>query len=319
MTSVVLGSGAKSNSIPPATYLQRSTNLEQPLAVVPDRCSFPRWSRVLIKNLFQKWSRDDQKMTLGGLHGRGMVNTSGVGAPMIPRGQVIYHQQKCRAQQRVVPTISQLSWENFIWEYYKEEEESITKVIGVLYTQETLVVLWSGVKSNSVPLVMYLHRSTNAEQSLSMFPDRSSFPCWSRVLIKNLFQKWSRDDQKMTLGGLHGRGMVNTSGVGAPMIPRGQVIYHQQRCRAQQRVVPTISQWSWSGEFHLRVLRGGGGERPSIQNTSDFSAFFSKINKIVFQYMYASGGTVELVCKLKLILYHVSLYKIKILNMNYKL
>ena len=63
----------------------------------------------------------------------------------------------------------------------------------------------------------------------------------------------------MTLGGLHGRGMVHSSGVGAPMVPRGQVIHHQQRCRAQQRVTTTISQIS--GEFHLRDLRGGGGER----------------------------------------------------------
>jgi len=114
----------------------------------------------------------------------------------------------------------------------------------VLYTKKTSVVLGSGAKSNSVPPATYLQRSTNAEQSLSMFPDRSSFPRWSRVLIKNISQKWSRDDHKMTLGGLHGRGMVQTSEVGAPMIPRGQVIYHQQRCRAQQRVVPTISQLS---------------------------------------------------------------------------
>ena len=38
--------------------------------------------------------------------------------------------------------------ENFVQEFYEEEEESVTEVIGVLYTQETLVVLWSGVKSN---------------------------------------------------------------------------------------------------------------------------------------------------------------------------
>ena len=63
----------------------------------------------------------------------------------------------------------------------------------------------------------------------------------------------------MTLGGLHGRGMVHSSGVGAPMVPRGQVIHHQQRCRAQQRVTTTISQIS--GKFHLRDLRGGGVER----------------------------------------------------------
>ena len=125
----------------------------------------------------------------------------------------------------------------------------------------TSVVLGSGAKSNSIPPATYLQRSTNLEQPLAVVPDRCSFPRWSRVLIKNLFQKCSRDDHKMTLGGLHGRGMVHSSGVGAPMVPRGQVIHHQQRCRAQQRVVPTISQLSWSGEFHMRVLRGGGGER----------------------------------------------------------
>ena len=31
---------------------------------------------------------------------------------------------------------------------YEEEEESVTEVIGVLYTQVTSVVLWSGNKSN---------------------------------------------------------------------------------------------------------------------------------------------------------------------------
>ena len=36
--------------------------------------------------------------------------------------------------------------ENFIQKTY--EEESVTEVIGVLYTQETSVVLWSGAKSN---------------------------------------------------------------------------------------------------------------------------------------------------------------------------
>ena len=66
-------------------------------------------SRVLIKNISQKCSRDDGKMTLGGLHGHGMVHSSGVGAPMIPRGHVIHHQQTCTAQQQVVPTISRLS------------------------------------------------------------------------------------------------------------------------------------------------------------------------------------------------------------------
>ena len=65
----------------------------------------------------------------------------------------------------------------------------------------------------------------------------------------------------MTLGGLHGHVMVHSSGVGARMVPRGQVIHHQQRCRAQQRVTTTISQLSRSGEFHSKDLRGGGVKR----------------------------------------------------------
>ena len=108
-TSVVLGSRVKSNFIPPVAYLQRSTTSKQLLSMVHDRSSLPRSSRVLIKNISQKCSRDDRKMTLGGLHGHGMVHTSGVGASMVPRGHVIHHQQRCIAQQQVVPTITQLS------------------------------------------------------------------------------------------------------------------------------------------------------------------------------------------------------------------
>ena len=44
------------------------------------------------------------------------------------------------------------------------------------------------------------------------------------------------------------------------MVPRGQVIHHQQTCRAQQRVVPTISRSSGSSKVHFKVLRGGGVE-----------------------------------------------------------
>ena len=99
--SLVLHKGIKSNFIPPVTYLQRSTNSKQPLSMVHDRSSLPRSSRLLIKNISQKCSRDDRKMTLGGLHGHGMVQTSEVGPPMVPRGQVIYHQQRCRAQHQV--------------------------------------------------------------------------------------------------------------------------------------------------------------------------------------------------------------------------
>ena len=108
-TSVVLGSGVKSNSIPPVTYLQRSTTSTQLLSMVHDRSSLPRSSRLLIKNISQKCSRDDRKRTLGGLHGHGVVHSSGVGPPMVPRGHVIHHQQTCTAQQQVVPTISHLS------------------------------------------------------------------------------------------------------------------------------------------------------------------------------------------------------------------
>ena len=108
-TSLVLHRGIKSNFIPPVTYLHRSTNAEQPHSINARRLSFPRWPRYLNQNISQKCSRDDHKMTLGGLHGRGMVHSSGVGAPMVPKGQVIHHQQRCRAQQRVTTTISQLS------------------------------------------------------------------------------------------------------------------------------------------------------------------------------------------------------------------
>ena len=80
------GSGVKSNSIPPVTYMHRSTTSKQPLSMVPDRSSLPRSSRLLIKNISQKCSRDDRKMTLGGLHGHGMVHSSRVGPPMVPMG-----------------------------------------------------------------------------------------------------------------------------------------------------------------------------------------------------------------------------------------
>ena len=98
----------------------------------------------------------------------------------------------------------------------------------------------SGVKSNSIPPVTYLHRSTTSKQLLSMIPDRSSLPRSSRLLIQNISQKCSRDDRKRTLGGLHGHGMVHTSGVGAPMVPRGHVIHHQQTCTAQQQVTKGV-------------------------------------------------------------------------------
>ena len=109
---------------------------------------------------------------------------------------------------------------------------------------------WCQIKlhtSCDVPAALNQRRTTTFDQHadnsyLPNFVSWLSFPHWSRVLIKNLFQKCSRDDHKMTLGGLHGRVMVQCSGVGARMVPRGRVIHHEQRCRAQQQVIPTISQ-----------------------------------------------------------------------------
>ena len=137
-----------------------------------------------------------------------------------------------------------LIWQSSFESLTRRRSGVFTKGVGVLYTKETLVVVGSGVKSNSILLVAYLQRSTTAKQPLLMMHDRSSLPPSSRVLIKNISQKCSRDDRKRTLGGLHGHGMVHTRGVGAPMVPRDHVIHHQQRCSAQQRVVPTITRSS---------------------------------------------------------------------------
>ena len=127
----------------------------------------------------------------------------------------------------------------------KKIRQKMILVYSRKISEETMsLVLHRGIKLNSILHVTYLHRSTNSEQLLSMIRDRSSVPRSSRLLIKNISQKCSRDDRKRTLGGLHGHGVVQTIGVGAPMVPRGQVIHHQQTCRAQQRVVPTISRWS---------------------------------------------------------------------------
>ena len=97
-TSVVLGMAPKPNSMPPVTYLQCSINSEQPDSMVLDRSLLLPY-RLLIKNIFyKKCSWDDHKIMLRGLHGRGIVHSTGVRAPMIPGGRVIHHQQKCRAQ-----------------------------------------------------------------------------------------------------------------------------------------------------------------------------------------------------------------------------
>jgi len=78
------------------------------------------------------------------------------------------------------------------------------KALECYITKEMSVVLGSGVKSNFIPPVTYLHRSTNSEQLLLMIADRSSLPQLSCLLIKNISQKCSRDNRKTTLGDLHG-------------------------------------------------------------------------------------------------------------------
>ena len=68
----------------------------------------------------------------------------------------------------------------------------------------------------------------------------------------------------MTMGGRHGCEMIQSIGVGASMVPRSQVIHHQQRCRAQQRVIPTIidcldlENFIQESYIHVYLLRGGG-------------------------------------------------------------
>ena len=67
--------GAKANYIHPVTYLQRATNAEQPDSMVLDRsCSLLPLSRLLMKNISQKCSGGDHKMTL---------NDNGISAPLL--------------------------------------------------------------------------------------------------------------------------------------------------------------------------------------------------------------------------------------------
>ena len=67
----------------------------------------------------------------------------------------------------------------------------------------------------------------------------------------------------MTMGGFDWRDLVQSTNVGAPVNHKDRIIHHEQRWGAQQRVKPTMTQSFRSGEFHLKVLREGGGERRS--------------------------------------------------------
>ena len=137
----------------------------------------------------------------------------------------------------------------------------------MLYAKETSVVLGSGVKSNFISPVTYLHRSTNSKQPLSIVHDRSSLPPSSCVLIKNISQKCSRDDRKMTLGGLHGHGTVHSSRVGPPMVPRGHVIHHHQRCRAQtaSRTNDISIVLIWQSSFESLTRRRSGASQKALE------------------------------------------------------
>ena len=105
-------------------------------------------------------------------------------------------------------------------------------------------LLYRGTKSNFIRCVTYLLRATNTEQPYSMFSYQHPLSRSYRLLSKNISRECFLGDRKMTLKVSYGRGMVHSTAVGAPMVPGGYVIHHQQRCRAQQRVTTTISQLS---------------------------------------------------------------------------
>ena len=92
--------------------------------------------------------------------------------------------------------------------------------------------------SYDVPTSLNQFRTTAFDGSRWIF--RS---CVVSSSAQKYFERF-RSDCKMTMGGLHGRKMGQGTGVGVSMVPGGRVIHHQQRCRAQQRVVPTITQLS---------------------------------------------------------------------------
>ena len=67
----------------------------------------------------------------------------------------------------------------------------------------------------------------------------------------------------MTMGGFYWHALVQSTNVGAPVNHKDRIIHHEQRWGAQQRVKPTMTRSSRSGEIHLKGLREGGGEHRS--------------------------------------------------------
>ena len=137
----------------------------------------------------------------------------------------------------------------------------------MLYTKEALAVLGSGITSNFIPPVTYLHRSTTSKQLLSMVHDRSSLPPSSRLLIKNISQKCSRDDRKMTLGGLHGHGTVHSSRVGPPMVPMGSSytpsadVHSTTASRTNDISIVLI----WRSSFESLTRRSSGASQKALE------------------------------------------------------
>ena len=109
--------------------------------------------------------------------------------------------------------------------------------------------------------MIYLHRSTNAEQPHSINARRLSFPRWSRYLNQNISQKCSRDEHKMTLGvsmDVERSTVVELEhpwyqGVKLYTISRG--VAHNSE--SQQRYLNCRD----LENFFQENLRGGGGER----------------------------------------------------------
>ena len=148
-----------------------------------------------------------------------------------------------------------------------EKEWNVTKGVGVLYTKETSAVLESGVKSSSIPPVTCLQRSFNSKQPLSTVADRSSLPRSSRLLIQNISQKCSRDDRKMTLGGLHGHGTVHSTGVGTPMVPRGS--RYTPPTEVQRTTASRTNDISivliWQSSFESLTRRRSGASQKALE------------------------------------------------------
>ena len=175
---------------------------------------------------------------------REMVHSSGVGAPTVTKGSSYTLsaevQSTTASHNNDIANIWRISFKSFT-----RRRSGASQRSSECYIHRRR--WWCcGVAPNQSKDLLWRTCTAQPTQNNHIQSTRADFRSqrWSRFLIQNISQKCSRDDHKMTLGGLHGRGMVHSSEVGAPMIPRGQVMHHQQRCRAPQRVVSTITRLS---------------------------------------------------------------------------